>query len=99
MNNGNGSRDHTDEESKELKHLSENLTVETENKKSENNEESTSTSSLPVGLIGQQFSGPLNEVRIDMVISVGKENMLQVYESKRYGFVPALTEPEAIQDW
>ena len=98
LNNGNESRDHTDEESKELKHLPENLTVETENTKNENNEESTSTSSLPVGLIGQ-FSGPFNEVRIGVVISVGKENMLQVYESKRYGFVPALTEPEAIQDW
>ena len=95
LNNGNESRDHADEESKEHKHLPENLT---ENTKSENNEESTSISSLPVGLIGQ-FWGPLNEVRIGVIISVGKENMLQAYESKRYGFVPALTEPEAIQDW
>ena len=53
---------------------------------------------LSLGLVGQ-FSGPLDEVKVGVVISVGMENMLQIYENKRYGFVPAFKLPEPLNEW
>ena len=63
----------------------------------ENEEEQASPSFSP-GFVGQ-FSGPLGEIKVGVVISVGSEDMLQLYESKRYGFIPALVAPEPIQNW
>ena len=59
--------------------------------------EQTSKDPLPLGLVGQ-FSGPSDEVMVGVEISAGKENRLQLYESKMYGFVPSLTAPEPIEN-
>ena len=52
----------------------------------------------PVGLVGQ-FSGPLDELSVGVVIAVGNENLLQLYESKRYGFIPAEKEAQPLSEW
>ena len=51
----------------------------------------------PVGLVGQ-FSGPLDELSVGVVIAVGNENLL-LYESKRYGFIPAGKEAQPLSEW
>ena len=56
------------------------------------------TSAYPPGLVGQ-FSGPLEEIGVGVVVSVGSGIMLQLYESKRYGYVPALVELQSIEEW
>ena len=42
---------------------------------------------LHPGVVGL-FSGP-----------VGNSNMLQLYESRRYGYVPSTLEPQSLEDW
>ena len=71
---------------------------ERENLMNSESQEQNLRDPLPPGLVGQ-FSGPLDELKVGVVISVGNESMLQLYESKRYGFVPALTAPEPIENW
>ena len=53
---------------------------------------------LPVGLVGQ-FSGPLEELSVGVVIASGNQSLLQLYESKRYGFVPSDLEAQPISEW
>ena len=59
--------------------------------------ESTITKLYP-GVIGL-FSGPLDELSVGVVIAVGNSNMLQLYESRRYGYVPSTLEPQSLEDW
>jgi len=55
-------------------------------------------SQLPVFVFGQ-FLGPLDELSVGVVIAVGNENFLQLYEGKRYGFVPAGKEAQPLSEW
>ena len=50
------------------------------------------------GVVGQ-FSGPLHELSVGVAIAVGNSNMLQLYESQRYGYVPSTLEPQSLEDW
>ena len=52
----------------------------------------------PLGLVGQ-FSGPLDELSVGVVIAVGNENFLQLYEGKRYGFIPDGKEAQPLSEW
>ena len=82
-----------EDESSYQKDLPEDKSDVTENASNESKD-----TALPAGLIGQ-FLGPLGEVKVGVVIAVGRATMLQIYDSKRYGFVPALSEPEALDEW
>ena len=55
-------------------------------------------SSPSPGTLGQ-FRGPLDEMKVGVVIAVGSENMIQTYESKRHGFVPSNLEPQPVFEW
>lgn len=60
--------------------------------------QSTADECLSPGTVGQ-FRGPLDELRVGVVIAVGSENMLQTYESKRHGFIPSNLEPQPLLEW
>ena len=55
-------------------------------------------SQLAFVLVGQ-FSGPLDELKVGVVITVGNDNFLQLYEGKRYGFIPAGKEAQPLSEW
>ena len=55
-------------------------------------------SAFPPGIVGQ-FSGPLEEIAVGVVVSVDSGLMLQLYESKRYGYIPALTNLQSFKEW
>ena len=63
-----------------------------------NDQEKEESSLLSVGLVGQ-FAGPLDEVKVGVVVSVADKTMLQLYESKRNGFVPESLQPVPIEEW
>ena len=57
-----------------------------------------SPSTFPPGLV-LQFSGPLEEIAVRVVVSVDSSVMLQLYESKRYAYIPALTDLQSFKEW
>ena len=50
------------------------------------------------GVVGQ-FEGPLNETKAGVVVAVGEQTMLQLYESRRLGFIPSSSPPQPLDDW
>ena len=75
--------------------------VDKENEAEETGEEFTGESSMPevcLGVVGQ-FQGPLNEMRIGVVVAVGSEAMLKLYESRRQGYLPASSAPQPLDEW
>ena len=57
-----------------------------------------SVSELYPGVVGQ-FSGPLDELSVGLVLAVGNCNTLQLYESRRYGYLPSKIVPQTLEDW
>ena len=51
-----------------------------------------------LGFVGQ-FSGPLDELNIGVVIAVENNDCLQLYEGKPYGFIPCGREPQSLSEW
>ena len=75
--------------------------VDKENEVEETGEEFSGKSSMPevcLGVVGQ-FQGPLNEMRIGVVVAVGSEAMLKLYESRRQGSLPASSAPQPLDEW
>ena len=75
--------------------------VDKENEAEETGEEFTGESSMPEvcsGVVGQ-FQGPLNEMRIRVVVAVSSEAMLKLYESRRHGYLPASSVPQPLDEW